>query len=214
MKLILRFAKLFGVATVVFAGILSLIFGAQFASKAYKDWRTNGFTEKYGHLKAQESTFYKIATRVKADDSLSEDRLNSILQSPKLIAITIQPNSHSGTITRVSGEVDPLMESMEADWIPRSSEEVNLIVGTTYRHEIVGTFSDGKRAFQEVCHFSICDLQTGQKLLEGTAAGSEPRGRKKHYEGDQYGGPADSKVVELIKQGLNELREKIAASPK
>ena len=200
-----RSIKLCGIAVASVVGILGFIFVSISASEAYKNWRNEGFQDKFSYLKAREDEYYQRAIKPIVGESIGWDELRTTLKSPKVVAITIASASSPYVLQRKGGELDPIMESMETDLVPKSVEDTNLIIGLSYRYDVVGKFSDGKSAFQEVCHFFVSDAKTGQKLLEGHAAGSMPPTRKKEYAGDQYGGQADKQVMELVRKGLSDL---------
>lgn len=104
------------------------------------------------------------------------------------------------------GEIDPLMKSLDASWIPQTAEEVNLVVGLHWGRHLAGRYSDGSSGYQETCQFAVYERSTGALIIEGMGVGSLPRPTKKgNGKTETYGGSADADVVKLIKDELEKL---------
>lgn len=135
--------------------------------------------------------------------------LSQILSSPKIVAITITANRNNTFLARQPNRVDPLMNSFDAAWIPKTVNEANLVLTARWQQAKVGDYSDGSAAYQEYCDFQLHDRQTGRVLIQGRGAGSLPRRKNRSQTAiDQFGGYADREVVAIIKTELAKISSK------
>jgi hypothetical protein len=200
---VLRIFKLLSIAVAFVATLLGGMMGWFWI----QDWQNDRFKAQFAYLDSAKEEFSDIAFRASFDLDVetAEVDLAGILQSPKMVAMTVSSGAKDTYLARHEREFDPLMRSLYSLWVPSSPEEVNLIVAARWRHEAVGSYSDGSRAYQEVCDFEVVDRQSRATILRGTAVGGPPPSRKGEHDKDQYGSGADQQVIDLIKQGLADL---------
>ncbi|MEZ6152477.1 MAG: hypothetical protein R3C09_20445 [Pirellulaceae bacterium] len=202
---VVRIGKLFGIAIV----LVPTLFGGLLGWFRFKNWQSESFQEQYAYLLPIVDELSEIE-RNALDAGIDHPSivLDRILTAPKIVAITHQVNRNSTFLSRRSNSVDPLMNSLESAWIPKTIDEVNLILTLRWCEASVGSYADGSVAYQEYCDFRLYDRHSGQLLLEGRGAGALPSGSKRRSStrSDQFGGFADDDVVKLLKGELEEIK--------
>lgn len=208
-NLLVKSGKLVGTAVVALGAMMAVMMGSSSLWSQFQSSQTAQFRNQFAFLLSSKTDFQQIAqnnNQSSLDSSIKVD-WKSVFQSPKVAAITLGESDHSGLVVRRTlGEIDPLMKSLDASWIPRTVDEVNLVVGLRWGKQLVGRYSAGSNAYRETCQFAVFERSTGLLILEGTAVGSPPRSSNKGSSGaDIYGGFADADVVKLIKGEIKKL---------
>lgn len=193
-----------------FAGFTLLMVGIA-ATIAFQDFLSKRFERSYAIFESGMEGFLETASgsRNKPDSALNYDALKQVVDAPKILAISTQVGTgDSGWVKRRQQKVDPIMLSMPKEWLPKNSEEVNIIVACSWSTEYFGEYSNGAKGYIDSGRFVGYDLKTGTLLFEGTAVGREPPSQTKTT-GAVYGRRADAELVEQIRKGLDLTRAEL-----
>ncbi len=199
---LLRMLKLFTVAV----GAIVLLLSGLWAVSCFQAWRQNAFEDRFSFLEGKIEDYRKIMN-APHDHAISS--VEPIQLSGKPIVICAGPNDNNPwPLRRNTSQIDPLMTSLPAGLVPRTTDEIKYVVSLRWGDEVVGTFSDGSVAIRETCLVDVFETASGKRILSRNFVGGEPPTSKRENKNSSsrekvYGAGCQYEIVKYFGQIFN-----------